>query len=95
MKKFIFALAAVFIFSFSVSAFAEAPELIPADTIPPGAGELVNVSTVGSKADYYICYTFKNPYGGLVTYVYQVGGARVSGSSDLRIFLSHIIRPTD
>ena len=95
MKMFILALAAIFLLSFSVSAFAEAPDLIPTDTIPSGAGELVNVSTFGTKADYYICYTFEEPYGGLVTYVYQVGGARVSSASELRIFLSHIIRPTD
>ncbi len=94
MKRFILALVAIFLLSFSVSAFAEAPELIPADTIPPGAGELINVSTFGTKADYYICYTFKDPYGGIVTYVYQVGGSRVASASDLRIFLSHIIRPT-
>ena len=94
MKRLILAVTAVFILSFSVPAFAEAPELIPAEKIPPNAGELVGVSTVGSKADYYICYTFKDPYGGLVTYVYQVGGSRVTSASDLRIFLSHIIRPS-
>jgi hypothetical protein len=95
MKKFILAVAVVFILSFSVSAFAEAPELIPTEKIPSGAGELISVSTFGSKADYCICYTFKDPYGEIVTYVYQVGGARVTSASDLRVFLSHIIRPTD
>ena len=94
MKRFIFILALFAVATFSVYAFAEAPELVPSEAIPAGAGELVNVSTVGSNtANYLILYTFRDPYGKLVTYAFLVGGSRVSGAEDLRVRLSHIILP--
>lgn len=79
---------------FSAYAFAEAPEIFPSESIPPGAGELVDVSTVGSSsANYLILYTFRDPYGKLVTYAFHVGGSRVSDAGDLTVRLSHIICP--
>lgn len=94
MKRFLILMAIAFVLVFAVTAFGEAPELVPAESIPAGAGELVSVSTVGdSVADYLILYTFKDPYGRLVTYAFQVGGGRVSSADALRVRLSHIIRP--
>lgn len=94
MKRSIFIVALFSILLFSVTLFAEAPEIVPSETIPPGAGELINVSTVGaSNADYLILYTFRDPYGRLVTYAFHVGGSRVSGANALTVRLSHIIRP--
>lgn len=94
MKKLVFILALFAIAIFAVYAFAEAPEISPSESIPAGAGELVNVSTVGSStANYLILYTFRDPYGKLVTYAFHVGGSRVSGSGDLTVRLSHIIYP--
>ena len=93
-KRFLIIMAVAFVLAFAVTAFGEAPELVPSELIPPGAGELVGVSTVGSSvADYLILYTYKDPYGRLVTYAFQVGGGRVSGASGLKVRLSHIIRP--
>ena len=94
MKRFLIVMAVAFVLVFAVTAFGEAPELVPADSIPDGAGELVNVSTVGPNvADYLILYTFRDPYGKLVTYAFRVGGRSVSGTDSLRVRLSHIIRP--
>ncbi len=94
MKRFVFILTLFSMAIFSIYAFAEAPEIAPSEAIPAGAGELVNVSTVGSSnANYLILYTFRDPYGKLVTYAFHVGGSRVSSAGDLRVRLSHIIRP--
>ena len=98
MKRFlavcagIFA-AAVLLFS-AVAAPAQTPELYPSDGIPTSAGELLDVSVMGSRADYYICYTFREPGGKLTTYVFQVGGPRVTDASSLDFRLSHILHPT-
>jgi hypothetical protein len=94
MKRFAFILALFAIAIFAAYAFAEAPEIHPSESIPAGAGELVNVSTVGANsANYLILYTFRDPYGKLVTYAFHVGGSRVSSAGDLTVRLSHIIYP--
>ncbi len=94
MKRFLIVMAVAFVLVFAVTAFGEAPELVPAESIPSGAGELVSVSTVGANnANYLILYTFRDPYGKLVTYAFHVGGGRVSGADALKVRLSHIIRP--
>ena len=96
MRRFFFIILTLIFIGLSTVTFAiDAMELVPADKIPSGAGELIGIDTVGVKANYYICYTFKDPYGKIVTYVYQVGGDRIKSAGDLSIFLSHIIRPMD
>ena len=95
MRRFFALFVVLFLVSFSVLVFAEPPELIPDDSLPTGVGDLVAVSTFGSKSDYYICYTFQTAYGDVVTYVYHVGGPRVTGVSELGVSLSHIISPSD
>jgi|GEM_PF-2380134 len=77
----------------SVTAVAQAPDLYPSESIPTSAGELVDVSVLGSRADYYICYTFREPGGKLATYVFQVGGPRVTDVSTMDFRLTHILRP--
>ena len=85
MKRCVFLLALLSILLFSATLFAEAPEIVPSETIPPGAGELVNVSTVGaSNANYLILYTFRDPYGRLVTYAFHVGGSRCRAPTPCR-----------
>jgi hypothetical protein len=77
----------------SVTAVAQAPDLYPSESIPTSAGELVDVSVLGSRADYYVCYTFREPGGKLTTYVFQVGGSRVTDASSMNFMLSHILHP--
>lgn len=84
--------AAVLLFS-AVTALAQAPDLYPSGSIPTSAGELLDVSMMGSRADYYICYTFREPGGKLTTYVFQVGGSRVTDVETMNFKLSHILHP--
>jgi len=84
--------AALLLFS-AVTAMAQAPDLYPSESIPTSAGELLDVSVLGDRADYYICYTFREPGGKLSTYVFQVGGPRVTDASSMGFKLSHILHP--
>ena len=84
--------AALLLFS-AVTVSAQTPELYPSDSIPTSAGELLDVSVLGSRADYYICYTFREPGGKLTTYVFQVGGSRVTDVESMNFKLSHILHP--
>ena len=86
--------AALLLFS-TVTAFAQAPELYPSEGIPSSAGELLDVSMMGSRADYYICYTFRETGGKLTTYVFHVGGSRVTDSESMGFKLSHILHPVN
>jgi len=84
---------ALLLFS-AVTVTAQAPDLYPSESIPTSAGELLDVSVMGSRADYYICYTFREPGGKLTTYVFQVGGARVTDAASMDFRLSHTLHPT-
>jgi len=86
-------IAAALLFFSAAATTAQAADLYPTDSIPMGAGELVDVSTFGARADYYICYTFREPGGKLATYVFHVGGPRVTDSDNLDFRLSHILHP--
>jgi len=95
MKRFLSLFVVICVLAFSGLAFAGAPQLVPDVPIPASAGAVIDVSTVGNKADYYILYTCKDAFGKITTFVYSVGGSRITDASELTIRLSHVILPMD
>ena len=51
-------IAGILLLFSTVTVMAQAPDLYPSESIPTSAGELLDVSVLGSRADYYISVSY-------------------------------------